>query len=336
MNKTSVFSITDTTTVEFETLDSVLAHWQPDATGVAWNCLFVLPLWLKAWWNNFGQDEDLYLISVRHEHRTVGIAPLLRNTRSARLMGDQNVCDNLDFIVAPGLAAEFYSTLFHQLRQDGIARLELGLIRPDSSAYTELLPQAEKLGCRVHCEPAATSYELELPETWNAYLDSLSGRERHEIRRKLRRLKKAGRVNFRLVDDRILAAREMETFLKLFKSNRPDKAAFMSDKMGAFFRDLAMHLAAHGLLKLYFLELDEKPIAAVMCFDYLSTRYLYNNGYDSRYSTLSAGLLSKVLSIKESFQTGIKTYDFLKGSEAYKRRLGGQPISLYQCLLEIT
>jgi CelD/BcsL family acetyltransferase involved in cellulose biosynthesis len=336
MNKTSVFSKTDTTTVAFETLDSVRAHWQPDATGVAWDCPFVLPMWLKAWWRNFGRDEDLYLISVRHEHRTIGLAPLLRNTQSARLMGDRNVCDNLDFIVAPGRAAEFYSTLFHQLKQDGITRLELGLMRPDSSAYTELLPEARKLGCRVFCQPAATSYELKLPETWNAYLDSLGGKERHEVRRKLRRLKRAGKVNFRLADDQSPAAREMEVFLKLFKLNRPDKAAFMSDKMGAFFRDLAVHLAAHGLLKLYFLDLDEKPIAAVMCFDYLSTRYLYNKGYDSRYSTLSAGLLSKVLSIKESFQTGIKTYDFLKGAEAYKRRLGGQPISLYQCLLEFT
>ena len=336
MNKTSVFSITDTTTAEFETVDSLLALWQTDAAGLAWNCPFVLPLWLKAWWDNFDQDEDLYLISVRQENHAIGIAPLLRNSQSARLMGDQNVCDNLDFIVAPGRANEFYSTLFRQLRQDGITRLDLGLIRPDSSAYTQLLPEAEKLGCRVHCEPAETSYELVLPETWHAYLERLSGKERHEIRRKLRRLEKAGRVNYRLVDDQTLAAREMDVFLKLFKLNRPDKATFMSDKMSAFFRNLAMHLAAHGLLKLYFLELDEKPIAAVMCFDHLSTRYLYNNGYDSRYSTLSAGLLSKILSIKECFQTGIKTYDFLKGSEAYKRRLGGHSISLYQCLLVLT
>jgi len=336
MSETPVFSITDKNTVAFETVDSVLARWQTDAAGMTWDCLFVLPLWLKAWSNNFGRDEDFYLISVRHGHRTIGIAPFLRKAQSARLMGDQTVCDHLDFIVAPGRTAEFYSTLLHQLRQDGITRLELGLIRPDSSAYSELLPEAEQLGCRVHCEPAATSYELELPDTWNAYLDSLNGKERHEIRRKLRRLKKAGRVNYRLVDDQILVAKEMEVFLRLFKLNRPDKAAFMSDRMGAFFRDLAMQLAAHGFLKLYFLELDEKPIAAVMCFDYLSTRYLYNNGYDSHYSALSAGLLSKVLSIKESFKTGIKTYDFLKGPEAYKRHLGGQPVALYRCLLELT
>lgn len=335
MTNATVQRIKDTTVIASETLDSVLAHWQADGSGVVWNCIFVLPMWLQAWWTNFGQEQDLYLFSIRQADRNIGIAPLLRVDRTASLMGDQNVCDSLDFIVASGQTTEFYGTLLHQLRQDGINRLDLGLIRPDSSAYTGLLPVAEKMGCRIHCEPAATSYELELPGNWNAYLASLSGKERHEIRRKFRRLDRAGRVDYRVVDDAILATGEMDTFLRLFKSNRPDKAVFMSDTMSAFFRDLATHLASWGLLKLFFLELDEKPIAAVMCFDYQSTRYLYNNGYDSRYSALSAGLLSKVLSIKASFQAGIKTYDFLKGSEDYKRRLGGRPVALYQCRLEL-
>ncbi len=335
MTSAKVNASTGATTVEFETLDHVLAQWQPDDPDIAWNCLFVLPMWLRAWWNSFGRDADLYLASIRQNGRTIGIAPLVKKDHSASLIGDPNVCDSLDFIVAPARAAQFYRTLIHQLWQDGITRLELGLVRPDSSAYTGLLPVAAKMGCRVCCLPAARSYEVALPGTWNAYLDSLSGKERHEIRRKLRRLNRAGSVNYRLVEDVTVAAREMETFLQLFKMNRPDKAAFMSDQMSAFFRDLATHLAARRLLKLYFLELDEKPIAAVLCCDYRSTRYLYNNGYDSRFSALSAGLLSKVLSIKESFQSGIRTYDFLKGSEIYKQRLGGQPVQLYQCTLEL-
>ena len=335
MTNATIHRIKDTTAIGFETPDSVMARWQADDPGIVWNCIFVLPMWLKAWWNTFGQGKDLYLLSIRQADRIIGIAPLLRVDRTAHLMGDQNVCDSLDFIVASGQTGKFFGALLHQLRRDGISRLDLGPIRPDSSAYTGLLPVAEKMGCRIHCEPAATSYELELPGNWNAYLASLSGKERHEIRRKFRRLDRAGRVDYRTVDDPILATAAMDTFLRLFKSNRPDKAAFMSDTMSAFFRDLATQLAAWGLLRLFFLELDGKPIAAVMCFDYQSTRYLYNNGYDSRYSALSAGLLSKVPSIKASFQAGVKTYDFLKGSEDYKRRLGGRPVALYRCRLAL-
>jgi len=336
MKNATANALTTANTVNYETLDSLSALWQPDDTDLAWNCLFVLPMWLTAWWNNFNQHADLYLVSIRQDERLIGIAPLLRQNQSASLIGNQNVCDSLDFVVASARAAEFYRSLIHQLRQDGVTRLELGLIRPDSSAFTRLLPEAEKLGCRVRCEPAERSYEIALPQTWNSYLDSLSGKERHEIRRKFRRLERAGMVNFRLVEDATIGNREIEAFLQLFRMNRPDKAAFMSNKMESFFRDLALRFAACGLLKLYFLELDEKPIATVMCFDYQSTRYLYNNGYDSRFGALSAGLLSKILSIKECFQAGIRTYDFLKGSEAYKQRLGGRPVSLYQCMLELT
>jgi CelD/BcsL family acetyltransferase involved in cellulose biosynthesis len=105
--------------------------------------------------------------------------------------------------------------------------------------------------------------------------------------------------------------------------------------MAAFFRSLAEAMAEMQILKLFFLDLDGMPAAAVMCFHYDSTMYLYNNGYDNRYHSLSVGLLSKVLNIKESIHRGVKRYDFLKGDEAYKSRLGGRPVPLYRCQVEI-
>ena len=127
----------------------------------------------------------------------------------------------------------------------------------------------------------------------------------------------------------------MKTFLALFRSNRSDKAEFMNDRMDSFFRVLSVALNKARILKLFFLDFDERPVAATMCFNYQSTMYLYNNGYDKRFGSLSVGLLGKVLSIKESIHCGKKTYDFLKGSEVYKRRLGGQPVQLYRCLIEL-
>jgi CelD/BcsL family acetyltransferase involved in cellulose biosynthesis len=180
------------------------------------------------------------------------------------------------------------------------------------------------------------SFELALPGSWDDYLTLLRGKERHEIRRKLRRLYEAGPISYRLVEDASSAKKEMETFLELFRSNRADKAEFMNDQMVSFFKELAEALEEARILKLFLLNLDESAVSATMCFDYRSTMYLYNNGYDNDFSSLSVGLLGKVLSIKESIQSGKKTYDFLKGAEVYKRRLGGQPIQLYRCLIELS
>ena len=323
-------------TVESETLDSVFAHWQRADRVLPWNCLFVLPVWLKPWWDNFGHNSALYLLSIRHEGRLIGIAPLQRSDDTVRLIGDENVCDNLDFIVAPENSADFYRILLNHLKQDGVKRLELEPVREDSSVMAQFLPMAEKTGCRISYEGHDVSFELALPGSWDDYLTLLSGKERHEIRRKLRRLYEAGPISYRLVDDVSSVKKEMETFLELFRSNRADKANFMDNRMDSFFRGLAETLAEAQIVKLFFLDLDGKPIAATMCFNYHATMYLYNNGYDKGFGSLSVGLLGKVLSIKESIQSGQKTYDFLKGAEVYKKRLGGQPVQLYRCLIELT
>jgi CelD/BcsL family acetyltransferase involved in cellulose biosynthesis len=322
-------------TVESKTLDSVLAYWQRNGNSISWRCLFVLPVWLNAWWNSFEQNHDLYLLSIRHANRTIGFAPLQRKEDTVRLIGDKNVCDHLDFIVAPEKTSDFFFILIHHLQEKGVKRLILEPIRPDSSIFTSLIPAAEKAGCKISYESNDVSFELKLPNSWGAYLSMLSGKERHEIRRKLRRLHEAGQVEYRLVDDPYMVKKEMETFLTLFRSNRPDKADFMNDRMNSFFKRLAAALAVARILKLFFLDLDGRSIASTMCFDYQSTMYLYNNGYDHQFSSLSVGVISKVLSIKESIQTGKHKYDFLKGAENYKHRLGGQPVQLYRCQIEL-
>ena len=283
------------------------------------------------WWHHFGNGSEPYIVSIRHKDRLIGVAPLWTHGKTARLVGEGNVCDYLDFVVAPDKAHVFYGHLLDHLKREGITRLVLKQLRPDSSVFAYLIPVAEKMGCEIAFEPIEQSYELDLPRSWDSYLNVLTGKERHEIRRKFRRLHEAGHINYRTVDEFTAVRSEMETFLTLFKSNRADKSAFMTEQMNSFFRDLALAMAKDRIVKLSFLEIDGKPIAAVMCFDYQSTMYLYNNGYDRQYRSLSVGLLCKVLNIKESIQSGKKTYDLLKGSEPYKHRLGGKPIHLYRC-----
>ena len=94
-------------------------------------------------------------------------------------------------------------------------------------------------------------------------------------------------------------------------------------------------MASKGLIRLGFLELNREPVASVMYFDYNNTRYLYNSGYDPQYGDLSAGLLSKVLCIKDAIEHKLKAFDFLKGSEIYKYRLGGKEITLYKCRIDL-
>jgi len=88
-------------------------------------------------------------------------------------------------------------------------------------------------------------------------------------------------------------------------------------------------------LRLNMLELNGTPVAATICLDYHDIVYLYNSGYDPKFSWLSVGLISKAMCIQDSIRRGKKRFDFLKGGEQYKYHLGGHEIPLYACSLSL-
>jgi len=322
-------------TVTEESFASLKSYWTDFRQALNWNTLFVLPSWLEVWWQVFGSDFQLYLGAVRQREKLIGIAPLLVKEKSASIIGSTDVCDYLDFIVSPGMENNFFNALLNDLGQKGISQLDLKPVRPDSTVFTNLVALARQRKYEVLCHEAGVSVELDLPSTWDEYLAILTKKQRHEVRRKLRRLWEADNVDYRCFKVSQEVGGFMDTFLKLFPLSQEDKANFMTTQMESFFRSLAKTMAEIGLLRIGILEIDELPAAMIMGFDYNNTVYLYNSAYDPNYSHLSVGLLSKVLCIKESIQRGNKKWDFLKGGEPYKYHIGGKEIPLYACQIKI-
>jgi CelD/BcsL family acetyltransferase involved in cellulose biosynthesis len=301
-----------------------------------WECLFMEPAWMQTWWSHFGAKMTPCILAVWHKKTLIGIAPLMANGTTVCLLGHSDLCDYMDFVIAPQRGPEFFTVIIEYLQNQGFVLLNLQPVLNESNVVKDLVEIAPGLGCRVVCKPDDVAYAMTLPSSWEDFLKILSGKQRHEIRRKLRRLDAAGQVEYRFVEDVNTVRPEIDTFIALFRSNRSDKAAFMTPQMAAYFRSLAESMAAHHMLKLAFLELDGQPVATVLCFDNGSTVYLYNSGYDMRFSSLSVGLLSKVLSIKESIKRGRRKYDFLKGDEKYKQYLGGRPLPLFSYRIHLT
>ena len=319
-----------------ESFESLAFCWADPSHSLRWNSPFVLPLWLKVWWQEFGAEAELYLSSVRQGEKVIGVAPLLVREGRASIIGSADVCDYLDFVVAPEREQDFFGVLLDDLRQKGISHLDLRPLRPDSTVLTHLVSIAQNRGYEVLCQPEDVSVELDLPATWEEYLAALTTKQRHEVRRKLRRLWEAGEVKHRCVEvSRSEVGGFTDTFLKLFSLSREDKANFMTPEMESFFRSLAEAMAEIGLLRFGIIELDTLPVAMTVGFDYNDSHYLYNSAYDPQYNSLSVGLLCKVLCIKESIEKGQKKWDFLKGGEPYKYHLGGGEVPLYNCQITI-
>jgi CelD/BcsL family acetyltransferase involved in cellulose biosynthesis len=321
-------------TVVRESFDG-LAELRNTGKGLQWNSPFILPTWMKVWWQNFHPDGEPYLIVVRDEQQVIGIAPLQINDDIASLVGGDNVCDYLDFIIIPGQEDSFFNVIFDDLMKQHVKQLNLGLLRPDSIVMTKLTCVARNRGFKISSQQEDVSSEMALPSTFDEYLLVLNTKQRHEVRRKLRRLSEAGSIKYSFINGDTGLESSLDTFMSLFSLARDDKARFMTPEMAVFFHSLSHAMAEIGLLRFGLLEIDTNPAAMVMCFEYNNTIYLYNSGFDPQYDSFSVGLMSKVLTIRESMRRGNKRFEFLKGNEIYKERLGGQEIPLYRCKIDI-
>ncbi|HLZ10115.1 MAG TPA: GNAT family N-acetyltransferase, partial [Chloroflexota bacterium] len=179
------------------------------------------------------------------------------------------------------------------------------------------------------------SPRLDLPGDWESYLLGLSKKDRHELRRKLRRLYSAGEVVVETVTDRAARATDVTDYLNLHRLGAENKASFMTPAMEEFFRDLVDEFAPRGLLRLYFLTLNGVRVAAVILFDYRGEFLLYNSGYDPAYSHLSVGLLLKAFCIRDAIAEGRRGFDFLQGDEPYKYDLGATDTPIYRMRVKL-
>jgi CelD/BcsL family acetyltransferase involved in cellulose biosynthesis len=173
---------------------------------------------------------------------------------------------------------------------------------------------------------------------WDTYLAGLDKKERHEIRRKIRRVEREAPDSRLIVIEGDGAEMDLDTavdrFITLHRLSSPAKDAFMTDEMQAFFHAIARALADHAWLKLFFIEADGAPAASYFCFDYNDEILVYNSGYDPMANPhLSLGWVLMARVIQYAIAAGKTRIDFLQGSEDYKYRFGGRDTIVYRTLI---
>ncbi|HEY8489458.1 MAG TPA: GNAT family N-acetyltransferase [Dehalococcoidia bacterium] len=325
-----------------EPFDRVAAEWQGLLDRAAARRVFYRPSWQRAWWETFQDGERPLVLTVRHGERLLALAPLMRRGDALWLAGDSEICDYMDVVADREAGAGAYAALLDAVLPGTDAALdepwrELVLWGLEEESPTlHLLPElARARGLTVLVEPEARCPRVALPDAggWEAYLAGLSKKDRHELRRKLRRLEEAGTLAFYGLSEPEAVAAAMDDFLRLHRISRPDKAAFMSPRMEAFFRRAVEALAQEGAVRLCFLELDGARVASVLLFDCGEELAMYNSGFDPAYGHLAVGLLSKALCVRTALEEGKRALDFLRGDERYKYDLGGRDRRVYRCVL---
>ena len=155
------------------------------------------------------------------------------------------------------------------------------------------------------------------------FLATLGKKERHEIRRKVRRAEAVGEV--RLVDS-IDPGADLDVFIDLHQRRWGADGLFPptrgGDQSRVLFRRLFELFGPGGPLVLSTLWVGDRRIAAGIHFETATDLLYYNAGIDPEARELSPGVLMIHAYVRRALERGIRRMDFLRGDEPYKYEWG--------------
>jgi CelD/BcsL family acetyltransferase involved in cellulose biosynthesis len=291
--------------------------------------------YITAWWLGLGGGEwsrgELYIITARADNgNLIGIAPLFetenRDGESAlMLLGSIEISDYLDLIAFPEDIPAFLEAILEYLDRDetpASSLLDWYNLLDSSPTLPALQAAADKFGWKYSQQPLQHCPYIPLPGDWESYIGSIDKKQRHEIRRKMRRAEEHYLpVRWYISQDESKLDQEIDGFLGLMACD-PDKAKFLTPAMRDQMRLII--LAAHraGWLQLAFIEVNGEKAAGYLNFDYMNHIWVYNSGLDFRFSELSLGwvLLGHLLEWANEHKR--QYFDFMRGDERYKYQFG--------------
>jgi len=299
--------------------------------------LFMRYVYQSIWWRYLGNNQ-LILIAIRtDEGKLVGLAPLYlkidpAGQRQLTFVGCVDVSDYLDLLVDKDYVETVHETLLDCLAglDTGWDKLYLCSLPHDSLTHSRLAEAAGRRGWRIEVRQQDICPVITLPGNWEDYLAGINKKQRHEIRRKIRKIETEAQTRWYVVDSSAEVERAMDDFITLHQKSTQDKEEFWSEALINFFKALATELTRCGWFKLYFIEVNGVQAAAMLCFDYEGEFLLYNSGYDpEQFAQLSPGNVLTAYTIQHAIELGRNRYDFLRGDEVYKFRFGAEPEPVY-------
>lgn len=324
---------------ETQQLQNMAYEWNALLKESASHVPFLRQEYLLTWWKLLGGGEwrngELYTIIGRDsDGRLIGIAPFfLTQTDEGKsalmLLGSHEISDYLDIIARPADLPAFIDRVFdHLASPEAPAWQILDFYNVLESSPT--LPALEQSASRKGWSFSTFSREsmqccptINLPGNWETYLAGIDKKQRHEIRRKMRRAEESETpVRWYIVEDGATLENEAEELFRLMATD-DDKRAFLTEAMRAQMQAIIKTAFEHGWLQLAFLKVSDEKAAAYLNFDFDNRIWVYNSGLDANFSAYSPGWVLLGYLLQWANEHGRQSFDFMRGDEDYKYRFGG-------------
>ncbi len=299
-----------------DSFDAAESSWGELAEGSA--NVFSTPEWAHVWWHHFGRGRRLVIGECRDRRgRTVALLPMYlaveRPLRMLRFIG-HGPGDQLGPVCAPESRARVGHAFGRALdRREFPWDVFLGEQLPGGEGWAALLG-ATTLGREGN--PALQPRG----RPWEQVLASLSPKLRQELRYHERRLTREHDVRFELCEDPERLAHDLDMLFHLHEEQWGSAGSAFSGRREGFHREFARAALDRGWLRLWFLQVDGKPIAAKYNFRYAGVEFSYQAGRERAWNRYSVGVVVLARALRQAVEDGVAEYRFLRGGERYKYR----------------
>lgn len=285
--------------------------------------------WLSSWWEVFGQDKTLCLVSVTDGDRIVGMAPLVGQTimdtagfvlRKLTFAGD-GVTDYHDLLTVPEQRKEIIRLLLEYLAGQEWDVIHLRNVRGDSPNLPVLREALRKTPLSVLERVNIRSPYVPIDGSWTDYYGRLSKNMRSDIRRRSNHLAKVGKVQFVRIHeiDEVAPALEIIKSIHIKCRQAQGGTSWFADAQRYRFASLVLErFSRHQWLDVVYLMLDGQVIAYYLGFAYNNVVHFWNTGFNPAFSQFSPGKVLLYHWLQDSFAQGYREFDFMVGEEPYK------------------
>lgn len=266
----------------------------------------------KIWFEIFGKSSKLKIFSDNKNF----IAPMYFKERVAYFCGGQDLFDYHDLISNEHVNKNDIKQLFDEILNKN-SLIELNSIASGSKLH--IFAQELEKEFKIEYIYEDVCPIINLPNSFENYLLQLSKKNRHEIRRKIRKFE--NNLEFEIVEtDPSNVDGNILEFFRLMKLNS-EKRNFLNQSRIEFMSRIIEYGILSNKGNLSFIKVNNEMIATSFVFQNKDKLFVYNSGYNDNYSEYSVGLLNHIYNIRNKISK-FKFIDFLRGSEDYKYRIG--------------
>ena len=306
--------------------DAACTARAPSEISTAWSkvaeqrspaSIFLTPEWIQV----ARAHDTCEQITLAAGDPPYAIAALARDADGTIRFAGGELTDEQDVVASNAQAVPAATAVARWIANERARRVRIEYVPQDSATLETFATTLADAGYRVERERLITSPRIALADDFESYVQGLGKKERHELRRKLRRFEAAPNASFHWAEERERPA-VLDRFFELHRLSKGEKAAFMTADTERFFRDIADAMAAAGRLRLGVVHVHDEDAAVLFGFAYGDTLALYNAAYDPALGSLSLGIASHAYAVRDAIAQKFKVYDLLRGDEPYKYDLG--------------